>query len=334
MTRRLRDLPCWLVSAWVAACSRPDSALERVPTRVSAPARASVVERDPCSSSDGCRESGACRSSEGGCQPTQLQDCLDSVACQRDGRCRLLPDAAGARCGSETHADCAGSALCRNEHRCWLAPDAAGDTSCVSAKLRTAQRLPLSEARHGLQGQLVVLLDKRLPAAALTDARGYAAIGEELLAFASVRLEGPPGTVLDELTLYPVVDVAARNLGSGTDTFLATEHVACQAGRFCGWHTAFFEVRAARLQRVRARGANGAECAVETTASFAARWTLRPRAKSGLPEIVSQQEDPLKSLWVERRFAFRDGDWRLDERETSSLQELLAERGNWAGRLD
>jgi hypothetical protein len=171
--------------------------------------------------------------------------------------------------------------------------------------------------------------------ATLNGVPGYGPFGDDLLAASVVHVEDATGAVLDELTLFPAVDVARRTLGDGTDTFLATEHIACLAGRFCGWRAVFFQVRSGRIERLRALGVDGAPRDVEATASFAARWTFRRGERPGAQEIVTQREDPLKSAWIEQRFFFRDGSWRVSEREAAVGDEkFAAEPGQWAGRLD
>jgi len=187
-----------------------------------------------------------------------------------------------------------------------------------------------------MSGELRVLVDSRLPASVLEDARGYSPELGEPMAAAAVRLQNTAGTVLDELTLHPVVDVQARSFGGSTDTLFVTEHVACLAGRFCGWHTQLFELRNGKFQRLNARDAGGVERAVVATASLAARWALRPSStKRGAIELISQEEDPEKSAWVERRFFYANGGFRYSEREApTGDRKMLAEPGAWAGQLE
>jgi hypothetical protein len=321
-----------------AACSRAEPPPKRTLPAAAASSSPSlgVAPADECAASEGCRESGACERGAAGCQPSQLEHCLRSAGCQRDGKCRLSNDGSTARCGSETHADCAGSTRCRDEGHCFLSSsEGSGNGSCIPGKLRTAQQLPLTEKRHGLRGVLRVLLDSRIPASALVDARSFLPLTDEPIANASLRLESPEGTVLDELTLYPVTDVTSRSLGSLSETFFATEHVACIAGRFCGWRTRFFELANGKIQRLRALGPASAQRDVETTASFAARWTLKRGAKPGARDILCQEEDPVKSAWVERRFFYADSHWRFSEREAPTGDpQMLAEPGDWSGRID
>ncbi|HEX7452100.1 MAG TPA: hypothetical protein VF294_07435, partial [Polyangiaceae bacterium] len=142
------------------------------------------MPEDECAYADSCRESGACaraqykavehESSTGsGCEPTTVEHCLQSEACQRDGMCRLLGDTSSHYCGSESHADCQSSWLCRERGRCLLAPAALdGNGPCVAAKLREVQRLHLTEAVHGLRGELVLLMDARMKRETL-DGNGY-----------------------------------------------------------------------------------------------------------------------------------------------------------------
>jgi len=249
--------------------------------------------------------------------------------------CRLLRDGGTSRCGSESHDDCAKSALCREAGRCLLAPSGAGNTTCIAATFRTAQRLALSETRHGIQGELRVLVDSRLSAKKLKDGQGYVALEEELMAASSIRLLNAEGVVQGELSLHPAVDVTRLDLGSGTDTFLVTEHFGCIAGKFCGWRTRFFELKGGKLEPLRALDAAGTSREVETTASFASRWTLRPGAKSGTREVLSQEEEPLRSVWIERLFFYQHPSWRFIEREAPTGDSKMAgQPGAWQGKLD
>ncbi|HEX7671824.1 MAG TPA: hypothetical protein VF395_19655 [Polyangiaceae bacterium] len=226
-----------------------------------------------------------------------------------------------------------------------LAPaDLSGNAPCIAAKLREVQRLHLTEAVHGLRGELVVLMDSRMKRETL-DSNGYVPgvtqyeVGpaqDSLLAASAVQLRTTQGAVLSELTLFPAVDVAARKLGSGTDTFLATEHFGCGAGRWCGWHTVFFEIRNQRLLRLSAEGVGG-QREVEATASFAARWMLTPAARVGARDIIVQREDPDRDpsvLFVETHFSFSGGSWRFSEREVARDDKASRQVGQWLGSLD
>jgi hypothetical protein len=202
--------------------------------------------------------------------------------------------------------------------------------------MREVQRLRLTEAVHGLRGDLVVLVDSRLKREMLEDAFGYQPIGDELLVASAVQLRTTQGAVLSELTLYPAVDVAARKLGSGTDTFLATAHVGCGAGRWCGWRTVFLEIRNQRLVRLRAEGVGG-QREIEATASFAARWMLTPATSAGARDIIVQREEPDRNpavSCVETRFSFSSGSWRFTEREVARNDQASREMGPWMGSLD
>jgi len=327
----------WL---FAAACSRSQpppvqTSPSAAPIALAPTARAEVSIPDECAAAESCFSSGNCVSGKQGCEPRDHRHCLDSVGCQRDGMCRLLRDGSAPRCGSESHDDCARSTLCSEAGRCLLAPSGAGNTTCIAAKLRTAQRLTLSETRHGIQGELRVLVDSRLSTKKLNDGQGYVALEEDLMAASSVRLLNSEGVVQGELTLHPAVDVIRLDFGSGTDTFLVTEHFGCIAGKFCGWRTRFFELKQGKLEPVRALDAVGTSRDVETTASFAARWTLRPGTTSGTREILSQEEDPLRSTWIERRFFYQDKSWRVIEREAPTGDAKMAARpGAWQGKLD
>jgi hypothetical protein len=249
--------------------------------------------------------------------------------------CRLLGDTSSRYCGSETHADCKSSPLCRDQGRCLLAPtERGGNGPCTTATLRDVQRLPLTEAVHKLRGELVVLVDSRLKPKALED--GYAPTGNEPFVASAVQLRTREGAVLSELTFYPAVDVRARRLGSGTDTFLATEHIACESGRWCGWRTVFFEIRDQRLVRLSAEGIGGRR-QVEATASFAARWMLTPASRRGAGQLIVQREAPDRdpsATFVETRFSFADQGWHFTERDLARDDRALRQAGPWLGSLD
>jgi len=215
--------------------------------------------------------------------------------------------------------------------------DLSGSGPCVDAKLRLHQRLPLSEARHGLRGDLSVMVDARLPDAQLKDDRGYFPEEESLRAASSVQLRRGDGSVLDELTFYPAVHVGARDLGSGTDTFLATEHVACLAGHWCGWRTVFFEVQNGHLVRLRAAGSNGEEREMAVTASLGSRWAI-VSGKNHAQDLVYQVEGPSgldQPVFVETRFSFTRERWRFSERQGAEYDKsVLRQSGKWSGTLE
>ena len=333
MVQRIGNALCAL-AILAASCSRPGSRPNQA--HPAATSSGQAIPSDACATSEGCRETGACRPSGSVCEPALLEHCQKSEGCRRDGRCQLVDDGGAPRCDGESHSDCAGSKRCQTERRCFLALSSDGTpNACIEAQLREAQTLPLTERRNGIKGALRVLVDSRLTAARFRDGRGYSLAADEPVAAASIRLQSSSGAVLDEWTVYPVVDVSSRPLGSATDTFLATEHVACSAGRFCGWHTRLFELRSTGIQRLRALGASGAERDIVTTASFASRWTVKRDAKTGASVVVSQEEDPMTSSWIERRFFFADGRWRVSERQASvGDPQMSAEKGQWAGQLD
>jgi hypothetical protein len=320
------------------ACSRRHDQAAPSPQTSAEAAPGLQVAADSCADSERCREEGACVSTKNGCEPTKPEHCAHSAACRRDGMCRLLSDGGGRSCGSETHADCATSWLCRDHGRCRLAPqNLSGSGPCVEAKLRLHQRLPLTEARHGIRGELMVMVDARLPDSQLKDERGYFPEEEALRSAASVQVRRSDGVVVDELTLYPALDVVARNLGDGTDTFFATEHVACLAGHWCGWRMVPFQVQNGRLSRLRAVGDSGEERDMAVTASLGSRWALSP-AKAGLLDLVYQVEGPSgleQPVFVETRFSFQSGRWRFSEVRSSEYDKsVLHQPGKWSGTLE
>lgn len=180
------------------------------------------------------------------------------------------------------------------------------------------------------------MVDARLLDSQLRDEPGYFPEEEALRSASSVQLRRSDGTVVDELTLYPAVDVVARNLGDGADTFLATEHIACLAGHWCGWRTVLFQVQSGKLVRLRAVGEAGEERELVVTASLGSRWTLSP--KKGRPqELVYQVEAPSgldQPVFVESRFFFSNERWRFTELRSNDYDKsVLRQPGKWNGTL-
>lgn len=202
-----------------------------------------------------------------------------------------------------------------------------------SPKTRVEQRLQLSAARHGLQGEVQLLVDQRLASAEFESGDGYAA-EEATILRAVLRLVADSGQVRDELRLHPVADVRMQQFGD-TDALLVTEHVRCEAGRFCGWPTRLFGIGGGRFTALRALGAAGNERNIEVMASFASRWAILPRSASGASELVSQAEDSASGAWVERRYFYEAGRWRYSERQAPAGDVAFAATpGNWRGALD
>jgi hypothetical protein len=181
------------------------------------------------------------------------------------------------------------------------------------------------------------MVDARLPDAQLKDERGYFPEEQALRSASSVQLRRSDGTVVDELTLYPALDVVGRNLGDGTDTFFATEHVACLAGHWCGWRTVLFQVQHGRLVRLRAAGENNEERELSVTASLGSRWALAS-AKGGLEDLLYQVEGPSgleQPVFVETRFSYSNGRWRFTESRSNDYDKsVLRQSGKWNGTLE
>lgn len=183
----------------------------------------------------------------------------------------------------------------------------------------------------------MVMVDARLPDAQLKDDRGYFPEEEALRSASSVQLRRSDGVVVDELTLYPAVDVVRRNLGDGTETFFATERVACLAGHWCGWRTVLFQVQNGRLVKLRAESDAGEARDLALTASLGSRWTLSPQ-KGSPDELIYQVEGPSgldQPVFVETRFSFSNGRWRFREQRSSDYDKsVLRQPGKWSGTLE
>lgn len=181
------------------------------------------------------------------------------------------------------------------------------------------------------------MVDARLPDSQLRNDRGYFPEEEALRSASSIQLRRSDGTVVDELTLYPAVDVTSRNLGDGTDTFFATEHIACLAGHWCGWRTVLFQVQNGRLARLRAASPSGEERELAVTASLGSRWSLSPQ-KGSLEDLVYQVEGPSgldQPVFVETRFSFSNGRWRFNELRSNDYDKsVLRQPGKWNGTLE
>lgn len=212
------------------------------------------------------------------------------------------------------------------------APSSQG-TAPASPPTRMAQRLALTGAGPGLHGEVQLLVDSRLSAADLQNGDGYPA-EEPLLARSVLQLVDAQGRTRDELTLHPAADFRLQHFGE-TDALLVTEHIHCEAGRFCGWPTRLLGIGSSKFTPIRALGAAGNEPDIEVMASFASRWAILPRGASGAFELVSQAEIPTSGTWVERRYFYEAGRWRYSERQTPAGDtEFAATPGNWHGALD
>lgn len=288
-----------------------------------------------CAASLSCRQAGACALEGVRCLPAEARHCESSEGCQRDGQCYLARDDRGVRCGAETHAECRASALCHEHARCRVAPlDFGGSGRCIAAELTPRQHFRLRAARHGIDGELVLLLDAR---AARVDERGYWPSPDDPLAAASLELRDRTGAVREELTLFPDVVISQEDLGTGTDTFLITERVSCATSHWCGWTTVFMEAREGRLVRLRGRGRHGEERPLVVTASQGSRWMLvrgtRPRQR----DVLEQVEGPIPGVpaLTETRFTYERGSFRFSERQWPDYRPAVArQRGQWHGTLD
>lgn len=291
-----------------------------------------------CAASLACRQAGACALEGVRCLPTEARHCEASEGCLRDGQCYLARDDRGVRCGVETHAECRASVLCRKHARCHVAPlDFGGRGRCIASELTPRQHFRLRAARHGIDGELALLVDARAARHPSIDEHGYWPHPDDPLAAASLELRDQTGTVRDELTLFPDVVIAEEDLGTGTDTFLVTERISCAASHWCGWTTVFVEVREGRLVRLRARDRRGEERPLVVTASQGSRWMLvrgtRPRQR----DVLEQVEGPVPAApaLTETRFTYERGSFRFNERKWPDYRPAVTrQRGQWHGTLD
>jgi hypothetical protein len=299
------------------------------------------TEAAHCEKSEHCRTEGACGLAGDHCVPTAPEHCQRSEVCRKDGMCRIVGgDPEFRQCGMDAHADCAKTAFCRDEGRCRLAPlDFGGGGRCIKAELVPRRRFRLTEARHGVRGELVVSTDKRLPPARYTrDYGGYFVDEDDPRAGSAVELRNPAGEVVEELTLYPAVSVEVKDLGHGTDTWFATEEILCAAGHWCGWGTHVIEVRDGHLAQVRARGQNGELREVDLAASMGSRWKVARGANPGKQEIVYQVEQAEigdDQVLTTTRFFFADGVWQFaDEYAKTYDPRVVKQPGQWRGSLE
>lgn len=285
-----------------------------------------------------CRELGNCALEDGVCVPTLEEHCKGNEACHDSGMCRLLADDLGKRCGIESHGDCAETALCRDQQRCRFAPTGfGGEGRCVEVELVRSQRFPLTTKRHGIQGELLLFLDPALAKRPKKGAVGYWPDPEVPRAGAALTLRDRQGAVVDEVTLFPDVTVKLEDLGAGTDTFLATEHLACPAERhWCGPRTVFLEVRGGRLSRLSAIGPRGEERAMVAVDSGGARWKLERSRRFKTRDLLVQVESfvPPGPALLETRFTFSRGRFRFSERKWPEfLPKNVKLPGPWQGEL-
>lgn len=291
-----------------------------------------------CEASDECRVEGQCTLKDGRCVVGGADDCARSERCKRDGVCRLIENELGARCGVFTHADCAQTEACRDRGRCRVAPlDFGGDGRCLAVTLVERERFPLTAARHGIDGELVLAVDPEIAESEDADGRGYWPNEVEPRVAAALQLRDGAGIVRDEMTLFPDVFVRKEDLGAGTDTFLATERLACLAGHWCGWTTRFYEVREGRLALLKAVNSSGEEREVVVVSSGGSRWKLEAGSRPSPRELVAQVEGPVPPgpALTETRFRFFATGTRFTEKKWDDYQPWVRKQaGRWSGALE
>ena len=292
-----------------------------------------------CEKSDKCREEGTCGlTPKGRCAATKPEHCSQARVCKATGACKPIDDEVDEKvCSVETHDQCAATDVCRDEKKCWYMPSRGGPARCIAGELRVGQRFALTEARHGVSGELRLSEDSRFPKN--SGKRDYLIDEAEPRAAAVLSIRAADGTIRDATELYPAVAIVKDDLGAGTDAFLATERIACSAGHWCGAHTILFEVRNGRLVRARATasGDAGPGTDVAMTAAGGSRWKLVRGAGPPKAEILLQREGPVPPgpALVETRFFFDAGRWQSTEREFDSYDSRVNQQpGRWNGRLE
>lgn len=285
-----------------------------------------------CARSDTCRKAGDCGVFKDYCAPSKDEHCQSSEDCRSEGWCRRIFTREPS-CGIGEHVDCATSVGCKKEGRCRLGP-LRGQGDCVAAKLIDRKRWRLTEARHGIQGTLVLAQDPKIWRKVDESWRGYCPNDDYSLASAALQVRDRSGAVVSEAALYPDVGIQVEDLGSGTDTFRATEFIGCPGGHSSGWHTVFLEVRGGKVSRLRAIGAGAAEREIAMSATNDERWKIE--RKPGRCELVVQLEGstPEPAL-IETHFWFENGQYRFLERKSDSYDpEIAKQSGAWHGALD
>jgi hypothetical protein len=294
------------------------------------------TEAAHCERSERCRTEGACGlEPSGDCVATKSEHCTSSKGCRERGACVLGDFDLEKACGAGTHADCAKTALCKEQGRCWVLPTRGDTGTCIRAELRDRESFRLTEPRHGMAGELVVRVDSRTPKT--KDPRGYFPSEDDPRANAVLEVRAASGEVKHALEVYPAVDVVKRELGSGTDAFFVTEQWACAAGHWCGWTTTVFEVRAGRIARVEALGADGKVSELTMTASQGSRWKVGPGAAPLTREVLVQSEGPAPAVpaLTETRYFFASGRWRFTERTFERYDPSVSKQpGAWNGALE
>lgn len=264
---------------------------------------------------------------------------VDAGNAHKERDCGSCAPTAAEQSSVTTHAQCASWTTCKKDARCLFAPlDFGSDGRCIAAELRVHARFPLTESRHGIRGQLVLLLDSRFGEPDAGGVDPYLLDPDEPRAGSAVQLRTAADELVDEETLFPLLALEKEDLGTGTDTFLATEQPFCSAGHWCGFNTIFFEVRAGRLTRLRARGRGDTARALELTASNGERWKVERNSASGKRDIIDQHEGargvPDDPAFKETRFYFEGGRWRFVERATGEFQpRVMKQPGAWHGTL-
>jgi hypothetical protein len=286
-----------------------------------------------CARSGVCVTAGRCGVVEHYCVPTKDEHCRNSWDCDNDGLCsRLLVDGEPT-CVMAEHYDCASTWGCKEKGLCGLGPLRGQGAECVAAKLVERKRWPLTEARHGLEGTLVLAQDRKMLRKIDRSTRGYCPSDEDVRASSALQVRDRSGEVVSTATLYPDVGVEVEDIGSGTDTFRATEHVGCSDGHWSGWNTVLLEVRGGQVSRLRALGPGNEEREIAMTASDGERWKFAGTAERR--ELVVQLEGsaPEPAL-IETHFWFGEGRWRFEERRSESYDpEIPKQPGPWNGAL-
>jgi len=314
-------------------------------------------EDGDCQKSDACQEKGACSPVEDGCLPRRDEDCAGSDLCRNEGGCGFLED----RCQPTKDEHCRQSKRCQDEGGAsgWMTtgfPTAVWYPTPVAVRPGSAsrngdarrsprlrwcgnlphvalvehRRWPLTKARHGIAGALVLSQDPKLPPDT-AESGHYWPNEDDPRAAAALEVRDRKGAVVSEETLYPEVGIGIENLGSGTDTFVVTEHAACPGGHWCGPTTVFFEVHDASSpgsgrERCGERQEHGGE------RLLGCRWKIEQR--DGRYELIEQVENSLAPV-SSRPILVRVRSVSWEQRTADDYEPKVAkEHGQWRGILE
>jgi hypothetical protein len=230
--------------------------------------------------------------------------------------------------GLNSHEECRRQPSCQD---CLRAPLRSGQSSCVVSRLVVRNEYALDVRRYGLNGRLELLTDARWTRPEGEDYRGYLSDDIQPMAASVIRLTIDTDSRIEQEELHPAVSIEQKNLGDGTDTYVATEEIACSAGRYCGWTSLFYQIRDGHLLRLSALDKVGEHVVVHLTQADAVSWWYEPTTSDGPVDILHRRYDFDDEGEIHRltRFYFWNGTWMLVEdsiRPLPGARELSAPR--------